>query len=60
VNPNVKPPDDPADREPSSPYGPQPYGDDEAAGGADSSPHETESTEERRDEQTPASEEQAG
>jgi hypothetical protein len=27
---------------PSSPYGPQPRGVDEAAGGADSSPHETE------------------
>jgi hypothetical protein len=26
--------------EPSSPYGPQPYGTDEAAGGADSSPYE--------------------
>lgn len=30
------------DRVLGSPYGPQPYGTDEAAGGADSSPHETE------------------
>jgi hypothetical protein len=29
-------------RDLGSPYGPQPDGDDEAAGGADSSPHETE------------------
>ncbi|MFO0809071.1 MAG: hypothetical protein U0746_10640 [Gemmataceae bacterium] len=33
------------DREPlGSPYGPQPHGTDEAAGGADSSPFDTEST----------------
>lgn len=34
---------------PASPYGPQPYGHDAAAGGADSSPHETEATGERMD-----------
>ncbi len=32
-----------------SPYGPQPDGDDEASGGADSSPHETEPSGARRD-----------
>lgn len=38
------------DREPpASPYGPQPRGVDEAAGGADSSPYETEPTGERRE-----------
>jgi hypothetical protein len=35
-------------RAPASPYGPQPRGVDEAAGGADSSPHETEPTRERK------------
>lgn len=34
---------------PASPYGPQPYGTDAAAGGADSSPHENEATGERMD-----------
>lgn len=29
---------------PASPYGPQPHGVDEAAGGADSSPYDTEPT----------------
>jgi hypothetical protein len=33
---------------PGSPSGPQPRGTDEAAGGADSSPHETASSDERR------------
>ena len=33
---------------PASPYGPQPHGVDEAAGGADSSPYENEPTGERR------------
>jgi len=38
-----------ADRDPpGSPYGPQPRGTDEAAGGADSSPHETEPSGERK------------
>ena len=32
------------DGSPATPYGPQPHGVDEAAGGADSSPHETEQT----------------
>jgi hypothetical protein len=32
---------------PSAPYGPQPHGVDEAAGGADSSPYETDSSGER-------------
>jgi hypothetical protein len=58
-----KPPDDrdprPADAGDtaplSSPYGPQPKGVDEAAGGADSSPLETEPTGEQR-EQTAARE----
>jgi hypothetical protein len=39
---------DDEDRTPASPYGPQPRGVDEAAGGADSSPLETESTDARR------------
>jgi hypothetical protein len=42
------PPAESTDREPSSPYGPQPYGTDEVAGGSDSSPHEGESTGERK------------
>jgi hypothetical protein len=37
-----------ADDRPASPYGPQPRGTDEAAGGADSSPHENEATGERK------------
>ncbi|QEL14053.1 hypothetical protein [Limnoglobus roseus] len=35
--------------QPASPYGPQPYGTDEAAGGADSSPYENEPSGERAD-----------
>lgn len=38
-----------ADDEPASPYGPQPHGIDEAAGGADSSPYDNEATGERMD-----------
>lgn len=34
---------------PASPYGPQPYGTDTAAGGADISPHENEATGVRMD-----------
>ena len=34
---------------PATPYGPHPHGVDEAAGGADSSPHENEPTGERKD-----------
>ncbi len=34
---------------PATPYGPHPRGVDEAAGGADSSPYETEPTGERKD-----------
>ena len=37
------------DRPPASPYGPQPRGADEAAGGADSSPLEAEPTDTRRE-----------
>jgi hypothetical protein len=37
------------DRAPASPYGPHPRGVDEAAGGADSSPLDTESTDARRE-----------
>lgn len=33
---------------PASPYGPQPHGADEAAGGADSSPYDNEPTGEER------------
>lgn len=44
------PPSD--DRQPSSPYGPQPHGVDQAAGGADSSPHEAESSVERHQTQS--------
>jgi hypothetical protein len=40
---------DDEDRTPASPYGPQSRGVDEAAGGANSSPLETESTDSRRD-----------
>lgn len=53
MNPKATPPKDPAEREPSSPYGPQPYGDDESAGGADSSPHETESSGDNQDQPPP-------
>jgi hypothetical protein len=45
----TNPDPDPADREPASPYGPHPHGVDEAAGGADSSPHESEPTGEREE-----------
>lgn len=38
----------PAGEVPTSPYGPQHGRVDEAAGGADSSPHETESSDERK------------
>jgi hypothetical protein len=34
---------------PSAPYGPHPHGVDEAAGGADSSPYETDSSGERQE-----------
>lgn len=34
---------------PATPYGPHPHGVDEAAGGADSSPYENESTDEAKD-----------
>ncbi|MBY0228359.1 MAG: hypothetical protein K2W96_03670 [Gemmataceae bacterium] len=37
----------PDDRQMSSPYGPQPEGIDKASGGADSSPFETDSSDER-------------
>jgi hypothetical protein len=40
---------DDQDRPPASPYGPQPRGPDEAAGGADSSPLEAEPTDTRRE-----------
>jgi hypothetical protein len=40
-------PDAPDRHEPSSPYGPQPNGVDNAAGGAESSPYETLSSDER-------------
>lgn len=40
-------PDDP-DTVLASPYGPQPYGTDSSAGGADSSPLETETTDQRK------------
>ena len=40
---------DDADETLGSPYGPFPHGVDESAGGADSSPFENESTEERKD-----------
>lgn len=53
MNPKADPPEDPAERLPSSPYGPQPYGEDEAAGGADSSPHESEPTGERTSKDAP-------
>lgn len=48
---NLKPPrevDDEKRRELGSPYGPQPYGTDESAGGADSSPLENVSTDDRK------------
>jgi hypothetical protein len=47
MNPDRTRDDD--DRSPASPYGPQPRGVDEAAGGADSSPLEAESTDTRRE-----------
>jgi len=50
-NKNLKPPrpvDDEQRRELGSPYGPHPKGVDESAGGADSSPLETESTDDRK------------
>lgn len=48
MTPRPRPsPDDPA-ADVSSPYGPQPYGTDSAAGGADSSPLETEPSDERK------------
>lgn len=40
-------PDRDTTRPPASPYGPQPDGPDEAAGGADSSPYDTMSSDER-------------
>ena len=40
-------PQPPDDRQLSSPYGPQPDGVDDASGGADSSPFEADSSEER-------------
>jgi len=52
-NKNLNPPrevDDEQRRELGSPYGPHPYGVDESAGGADSSPFENESTDEREQE----------
>ncbi len=42
-----RPPASRDDRQPSSPYGPQPDGVDRASGGADSSPFETDSSDER-------------
>jgi len=48
---NLKPPrpvDDEMRRELGSPYGPQPHGVDESAGGADSSPFENEATDDRK------------
>jgi hypothetical protein len=44
VTPAPKKTDPPSDHDLGSPYGPQPNGDDEAAGGADSSPLESEPT----------------
>ncbi len=34
---------------PASPYGPQPHGPDEVAGGADSSPYENDDSDDRKD-----------
>ena len=48
MTPQPRPlPNDP-DADVSSPYGPQPYGTDSSAGGADSSPFETEPSEDRK------------
>jgi hypothetical protein len=44
MSPVPKKTDPKPERDFGSPYGPQPDGDDEAAGGADSSPHETKSS----------------
>ena len=48
TDPEPDEPDD-ADETLGSPYGPFPHGVDEAAGGADNSPHENEPTEERKE-----------
>jgi len=47
-NPDNNAEPDDAKTPPASPYGPHPRGVDEAAGGADSSPFETEPTGERK------------
>lgn len=49
MTPEPEPAADGRTNEPASPYGPHPRGVDEAAGGADSSPHETEPTGEREE-----------
>ena len=51
--PDTKTQPRPAEGSPATPYGPHPFGVDEAAGGADSSPHETEPTAEPPDESSP-------